>query len=214
MNKQNETAKTETATAEITNQTLPPTSVPADIDELAAFALPPGQEAVVVTQKLITQVPVRKPNREQWVRTSPDMETWRPWPLLELKEDSEMYLVANSIHHELAGEAAFIAARLVPAVTDGGVFFYWPIRLPDSSGRLNSWHESAVQAAEIAREQWVRLSANRSLGGYEVNVAKFEREPKWPDMPQEELLKIAFRGRMISTLEHPIIQRLKGYALS
>ena len=189
------------------SESLPPTEVPADIDELAAFALPPGQEAAVVAEKLITQVPVRKPGREQWVRTSPDLETWRPWPLLELKEDSEMYLVATAIHHELAGEAAFITARLVPAVTDGGVFFFWPIRLPDSAGRMNSWHESAAQAAEIARDQWVRL------GGYDVNVAKFEREPKWPTLPQAELLKIAFRGRQISTIDHPVVMRLKGYAL-
>ena len=215
MNKVSELTKSETATAvETTIETLPPTKVPADIDELAAFALPPGQEAVVVTEKLITQVPGRRPGREQWVRTSADMETWRPWPLLELKEDSEMYLVATAIHHELAGEAAFITARLVPAVTDGGVFFFWPIRLPDSTGRMNSWHESAAQAAEIARDQWVRLTANRGLGGYDVNVAKFEREPKWPNLPQADLLKIAFRGRQISTIDHPIIQRLKGYAIS
>ena len=62
MDKQTQETKTETAPAE-TNNTLPPTTVPADIDELAAFALPPGQEAVVSTQKLITQVPVRKPSR-------------------------------------------------------------------------------------------------------------------------------------------------------
>jgi hypothetical protein len=201
------------ASSDTTAETLPPTTIPADIDELAAFALPPGQESAVVTEKLITQVPVRKPGREQWVRTSPDMETWRPWPLLELKEDSEMYLVATAIHHELAGEAAFITARLVPAVTDGGVFFFWPIRLPDSAGRLNSWHESAAQAAEIARDQWIRMTANRGLGGYDVNVAKFEREPQWPTLPQTELLKIAFRGRQISAIDHPVVMRLKGYAL-
>lgn len=58
MNKVSELTKSETATAvETTIETLPPTKVPADIDELAAFALPPGQEAVVVTEKLITQVP-------------------------------------------------------------------------------------------------------------------------------------------------------------
>jgi len=211
VDKQTQETKTEPAPAE-TNNTLPPTTVPADIDELAAFALPPGQEAVVSTQKLITQVPVRKPSREQWVRTSPDQEAWRPWPLLELKEDGEMYLVAASLHSELAGEPSFIAARLVPAVTDGGVFFFWPIRLPDATGKMNPWHESAATAADIAREQWVRIVANRALGGYDVLTARFDREPKWPDLEQNELLKIAFRGRRLETIDHPVLQRLKGYA--
>jgi hypothetical protein len=205
--------KTETAAAGAdTTNTLPPTTVPVEIDDLAAFALPPGQEAVVVTQKVITQVPVRKPSREQWVRTSRDMETWRPWPLLELKEDGDIYLVAAAVHNELAGEPAFVAARLVPAVTDGGVFFFWPIRLPDATGKLNSWHESAAAAADLAREQWVRIVANRGLGGYDTLTAKFDREPQWPETEQNELLKIAFRGKQITSIDHPILRRLKGYA--
>jgi hypothetical protein len=194
------------------NEKLPPTDVPADIDELAAFALPPGQEAVIATEKLLLNVPVRKPTRENWVRTSADMETWRAWPLIELKEDAEVYLVAQSLHAQLAGEPAFVAARLVPSVTDGGVAFFWPIRLPDASGKINSWHESARRAAEAARDRWVRIVANRALGGYDVMTASFDREPLWPKETQTELLKVAFRDRMIDSLDHPVVKRLRGVA--
>jgi hypothetical protein len=191
---------------------LPPSDPPAELDIFAKYALPKGQESVVTTKKLITQVPVRKPGREQWVRTELNPERWHPFPLLELKEDGEMYLVAPEVHEQLAGEPSFIAARLVPSVTDGGVFFYWPIRLPDSNGRINPWHESAATAAEIAREKWVRIVANRSLGGYDVLTAEFEREPQWPDLDPATLIGTAFRGKTIDTIDHPVLLRLKGRA--
>lgn len=195
-----------------TTETLPPATVPANLDDFAAFALPSGRESVVAAEKLITQVPVKKPSREWWVRTSPDLETWRAWPVLELKEDGDTYLVHETLHAELVGEPAFVAVRLVPAVTDNGVPFFWPVRLPDSSGKINSWHESAARAAEIARENWVRLVADRTLGGYQVFTASFERQPQWPKQTQAELLKIAFQGRLLESTDHPVIKRLKGWA--
>lgn len=193
-----------------TTETLPPSDVPANLDEFAAFALPAGREAVVTTEKLFTQCPVRKPGREQWVRTMTDQSTWRAWPVLELKEDGEVYLVHEGLHDALAGEATFVAVRLVPSITDTGVPFLWPVRLPDAAGKINSWHESAQRAAEIAKERWVRLIADRTLGGYQVHTASFEREPRWPKEPQSEWLKVAFRGRMLESVDHPVIRRLKG----
>ncbi len=191
-------------------EALPPTTVPADLDELAQFALPPGQECVVATQKLLTQIPVRKPSKQEFVRTHPDMELWRQWPLLELKDESETYLVTSEVFRQLEGETTLVAARLVPTVNAAGVFSFWPIRLPDAAGQLNSWHESAANAATLAQSQWVRMTANRGLGGYDVTAGKFQQEPRWPELAQAELIKIAFRGRMITTIDHPVIRRLQG----
>jgi hypothetical protein len=84
--------------------------------------------------------------------------------------------------------------------------------MPDSYGRLNPWHESALRAAEIATKQWVRITANRQLGGYDVLTAQFEKEPAWPNECDEELIKIAFREKFISSIDHPVIRRLKGLA--
>jgi hypothetical protein len=37
-------------------------------------------------------------------------------------------------------------------------------------------------------------------------------EPVWPELSYEELLRIGYRDRMITTLEHPVILRLRGLA--
>jgi hypothetical protein len=52
--------------------------------------------------------------------------------------------------------------------------------------------------------------ANRSLGGYDVMTAEFEREPQWPDLDPLTLIRTAFRGKTIDTVDHPVLLRLKG----
>jgi hypothetical protein len=45
-----------------------------------------------------------------------------------------------------------------------------------------------------------------------VLTAQFEKEPAWPNESDEELIKIAFREKFISSMDHPVIRRLKGLA--
>ena len=145
------------------------------------------------------------------MRTVSDEQRWRPWPLLELKEESaETYLVHSGMLHELAGEPTLVFARLVLTITNQGVLFWWPIRLPGPDGRLNPWHESAQRAAETAKDHWVRIVANRSLGGYDVYTAQFQQEPQWPAESDDELIAVAFRGRMLTSVDHPVVLRLRG----
>jgi hypothetical protein len=49
------------------------------------------------------------------------------------------------------------------------------------------------------------------LGAYEMFAAESTiQEPMWPDLPFQELLRIAFKDRYIGSLDHPIIKRLRG----
>ena len=49
-----------------------------------------------------------------------------------------------------------------------------------------------------------------SLGAYEVVEASTKSEPEWPDVTFNELLRIAFRDRLVDRLDHPVIKRLRG----
>jgi hypothetical protein len=35
-------------------------------------------------------------------------------------------------------------------------------------------------------------------------------EPNWPELPFQELIKLAFRDRLITAIHHPVIKRLRG----
>jgi len=165
-------------------------------------------ESVGVKKALLT-VPVRKPGRQDFVRTHPGESYRLETAVLELKEDRETYLVEPELWHELPGE--IIPKVLYTTMNRQGVLSIWPIRLPQEDGRHDEWSRSALEAAEMAQKRWIRVTANMSLGAYEVYEAVSKLpDPEWPEIDFEEILRIAFRDRFITNLNHPVIRRLRG----
>ena len=132
-----------------------------------------------------------------------------PAGIIELRDDRETYLVLPSMAADLAGEIA--VATLFLTINRQGVVHLWPVKLPGPDGKHNEWHRSAAEAADVAMKRWVRVIANMSLGAYEVFVARGQSpDPTWPDLPLSEILKIAFRDRIIDRPDHPLVKQLRG----
>ncbi len=181
----------------------------ADLFDPARLRLSQNFTELAGVKKLITTVPVQKPNRQAFVRVHPDPEHRLDTLVLELKEERETFLVDPALASELPGELA--ATTLFTAITRQNVLFLWPVRLPDPDGRQNRWFESARQGAEMAIGQWVRVAANLSLGAYELFAATGDLpDPEWPEKSLRELLQIAFADRFIRDMDHPVMLRLRG----
>lgn len=169
--------------------------------------------AAASTKKLLTTVPTRKPSKEWFVQTHPDESYRLQTFVIELKEDSETYLIDSSLWSELASEATFSPRLLVTTVNRQGVLFLWPIRLPGSDGRHDEWSRSSLEAATHATGKWVRVVANMSLGAYEIFEAAGQwAEPEWPNLPFQQIVRTAFKDHFIDSLDHPVLKRLRGEA--
>lgn len=167
-------------------------------------------DSVGVKKALIT-VPVRKPNRQDFVRVHPDTTYRLETALLEFKEERESYLVDPELWYELPGE--IVPKVLYTTINRQGVLTLWPIRLPGEDGRHDEWNRSALIAADMAQNRWVRVAAKMSLGAYEVSEAVGKiPDPEWPDVSFKEILRIAFKDRFINSLDHPVVRRLRGEA--
>jgi len=179
-------------------------------EDLSALKLDQSFAETCGVKKHLMTVPVRKPNRQDFVRVHPDPKfRLSPAALIELKEDREVYLVTPSMASTLPGE--FSAATLYLASNRQGVAFVWPVKLPTPDGKINPWHQSAAEAAEKAMATWVRVTANMSLGAYELFEATGNLpDPIWPEHTFSEILQIAFRGRVINTPDHPLVLKLQG----
>ena len=152
---------------------------------------------------------MRKPSPQDFVRVHPDPQMRGNFPLVELKDEREEYVIAGPLVAELVGE--FISKTLYTAISRQGVVSLWPVRLPDPDGREMEWHRSAREAAEMAMSRWVRIKSNRALGAYEIFEAQgCIAEPVWPDLDFQQIIRIAFRDRLITSLDHPVIKRLRG----
>lgn len=161
-----------------------------------------------VKRALVT-VPVRKPSPQEFFRVHPD-EGWRlDTAVIEIKADREVYLVDPEIWPLFPNECK--PKTLYTTIDRRNVVTLWPVRLPDESGRLDDWSLSAHEAAQLATERWVRLSADMALGAYRIDVAMGAfPDPVWPEATYQDLLKIAFKGKLIEDLDHPVLRRLRG----
>jgi hypothetical protein len=185
----------------------------ADPYNLESLRLSQDFASAVGVKRLITTVPVRKPAKEWFVRTHPDPAYRLHTAVLELKEDRETYLVSASLWPDLASEATFSPRLLVTSMTRQGVLFLWPIRLPGADGKIDDWSRSALDAAKEAESRWVRVTANMSLGAYDITVATGQvAGPPWPGLTFQQIIRVAFRDKLISDWDHPVLRRLRGEA--
>jgi hypothetical protein len=162
-----------------------------------------------VRRALVT-VPVRRPSSQEFFRVHPD-EAWRlDTALIEIKADREIYLVDPDIWPLFPNECK--PRTLYTTIDRRSVVTLWPVRLPDENGRLDEWNRSAHEGAQLATEKWVRLSADMALGAYRIDIAVGEfPQPVWPsDVTFADLLRIAFKRKMIEDLDHPVLRRLRG----
>jgi len=163
----------------------------------------------VGVKKLLTTVPVRNPSRQEYVRTHSSQGYRLTAAIIEVKQDREVYLVTPQMALALPGE--FRPVTLFTTISRQGTLFLWPVKLPNPDGRQNEWHRSAAEGAERAIKKWVRVTASMSLGAYEIFEASGDLpEPAWPDFSFQEILRTAFRERLVDRPDHPLVQRLQG----
>jgi hypothetical protein len=163
----------------------------------------------VGVKKLITTVPVRKPNKQDFIRVRPEPEYRDIFALIEVQEDREVYLVSKDLAPDLVDEVK--PYQLFTATNRQGVPFLWPTKLPGLDGRINEWNRSSIEAAEKAMSRWVRVMANMSLGAYDIYEAQGAiPDPQWPNLSFNDLLRIAFRDKFVASHDHPVLKRLRG----
>jgi len=161
-------------------------------------------EALAVKQHLIT-VPMRKPDRHWWIRTHPDHD----FEVFVLEDNGDIYVVAPKVA-ELCPEEV-VAKRLYLAINATKTPFLWPVKLPGPDGQLDSWNQSAGQIADLAKHEWVRVMSNGDLGAYVAKSASnLTDEPAWPVETFDEILKIAFKDKVIASWDHPKLRQLRG----
>ena len=164
----------------------------------------------VGVKKVTTTVLCKKPGRQDFFRVRPG-DAWRLQTALLIDEASrESYTVERSLWSDMGDDIR--AVCLFTVITRQGTLMLWPAKLPGPDGRSNPWNDSALRAAEIAEQHWVKMVSNTTAGMYEVHQALGSlTEPEWPDdLEFRDLLRLCFQGRHIDSHDHPILRSLRG----
>jgi hypothetical protein len=178
----------------------------------AQFAAPSTVLGEVGVIKELTTCPVRKPNKQEFVRVHPGEKYKLRASILELKQEKEFYLVMPGVAAALPGETTLVTLRLT--VSRQEAVFLWPIPELRLDGRENAWNPSRRAAAAKAETDWVKVVSNMAQGAYDLFVAPGALgSPVWPDKSMRDILSIAFgENFIIRDAGHPIIKRLMGLA--
>jgi hypothetical protein len=167
---------------------------------------------LVGVKKQLLVVPVRKPDRQWFVRVRPEPEWTFTTATLTVKEErgSETYIVDRALWEFLPGE--LVPTLLVVGITRQNALFVWPLRLPGADGRSDAWARSALAAADLAKKKWIRVAASMAAGHYDVFAASADLpEPEWPDdVPFQRVIELAFNDRVIQSADHPVVRKLRG----
>jgi hypothetical protein len=177
-----------------------------------AIKLPARDLTNIDVTATVTKISVRKPHNQWFVRVKNDPAYHIDVALFEFEEtERETFIVHPKMFPYLANENGFKPSTLFTSITRQGVLFLWKIPHPNKEGKLHEWHQSALVAMNKARHEWVRVKSNMQLGGYELLSTDVKiPDPVWPDLSPRQILKIAARGYLIDSVDHPVIKKLRG----
>ncbi len=155
-----------------------------------------------------TNIPVKKPGKKNFFRVHPD-PSYRLYQVGVIEEEGgDVYLINADLQlpEDVTQFVSYV--NLLVAISHHGKLFVWYFKNTDTS-----WASSAMRVARRAQDEWVRIKADFESGGYNIFTAPEplrSKQPAFPTMSPEEIFTLAFDNRMITSVDDPIIQRLRG----
>ena len=177
--------------------------------DLNALRLPANYSTGYAVKRVLNRVPVSKPEPSKFFRVR-EGEEWTLDAFIYIDKDAnETYIVHPAVQPCLGNLARPV--KIYTAIDRNNNPFLIPVVLPGEDGKWNSWHQSLSGAVSAAMENWVRMAFNKSINAYDINMAIGPiPDPEWPEASIEELIKVAFEGKIINQPNHPVIRALEG----
>ena len=185
------------------------TPIPDDPFDLSKLRLTQDFVETGGVKKLLTTVPVRKPAPQDFIRVHPNSSYRAAVALVEFRDERETYLVTMNIARELP------ASSFPRSCTRRSIGRVWCTSGPSAfPPQMAEFLSGTGRPRKQPSAPWIgaiRVRANMSLGAYEMfEAAATIPDPVWPELSFQELLRVAFRDRLVDRLDHAVIKRLRG----
>ena len=165
-----------------------------------------AEGGVAAEGKVQTKLEVRTPAKKWWWRAHRDSDFQVPADLLVIEggRDEGIYLLEPEVEFpdELTEHVAPVI--LTRCVTSDGTQFLFKAGQSEKSPT-----SSTRRLISEAREKWIQSGWNGSSKSYDFRYAnQLRKEPAWPNQSMDELLDLAFDGKIIDNSRHEVVCRL------
>jgi hypothetical protein len=193
----------------MTEDNKPEKTDPTDIfNDLTA--LRKATKPTVERKKVLVNVDVGRPPNACYFRTHPELRL-KARTILQKEGTKRMFYYISpysgmETHPKLIERLREVELTLT-YLWPGGNILVWPVpQNPD----FKVWR-SEQRAATLAETQWTQLAWSERLADYEVTTAEnLQKDPEWPEESLEQILKVAFSGRIIDNEDHDYVKELRG----
>jgi hypothetical protein len=153
---------------------------------------------------------LRKPNDQEFFRTSPRKNHRLPVGSITDKQDmGKLYIVPSVLLEEVTAKfpKAVRGVELVLAQTLAGAWLVWPVPLAEDRG--GKWNSTQRAGSEQGKTRWTNMTSGR--GQYDVITVNNPQEVDWDSVPSfRDVLQQACSERLIDSLEHALLRKLRG----
>jgi hypothetical protein len=166
--------------------------------------------AAISAQASTKPFELRKPNDQEFFRTSPRADHHlMVASIIDKQEMGRVYIVTGEMRETVKAKfpKAVRAVELVLAQTLAGAPLVWPTPLAEDRG--GKWHSTQRAACNQGKTKWTNMVAGR--GEYDVTTVNNPREVDWDAFPPFcEILRQAASERLINSMDHPLLLKLAG----
>jgi len=166
------------------------------------------EEEIEVTEKIITSIPVEKPDKQLFARVHSEMVA-EVDIVYFAAEKGRAYLIHKTAIQYVIGFVSKV--KLYPYITLKDNLGLLPITQPKPGKKMQEWHLSREKMVVIGRKDWIQMKPKSEGAGYDAIKAKKKHDnPEWPDLTLTEILEIAFMDYIIRDKNHPVVKALQG----
>jgi len=192
------------------SKSQPSNAAPADPFDPMNLGISTDYAAAINVKPSTKPFELRKPNDQEFVRSSPRENHHLVVGSIADKQDvGKVYIVASALLDPVKAEfaRAVRGVELVLAHSLAGASIVWPVPLAeDRGGKRNSTQRAAC---EQSKTRWVNMASEK--GQYEITTVNNPREVDWDSFPPfRDVLRQAASERLIDSMDHPLLRKLRG----
>jgi hypothetical protein len=193
-----------------------PVSPGEEVFELDDLVCRQDYDNLAPVDRPIRTVPIRPINtRGKFIRVHPEPAYSIAVPLVESQDetDNELYLIHGSLQLDLENEPEIRNHRLYVCLSlRSRNPFLIAVKMAGPDGKLSTWSRSAFAALDKAKTTWSRIFTVRETSSYRDEPSKSKNlpEPVWPSISMRDLVNLAFKDRIITSWNHPILKQYRG----